>query len=89
MNSELKLIKQLNELLSITSIIVSHDVHETLAIADKVYILSEGKIVACGTPDEIRNSESPWVQQFVHGHDDGPVPFHFPSNSIYDDLLQG
>jgi len=83
----LKLIKQLNELLAITSIIVSHDVHETLAIADKVYILSEGKVVAYGSPEEIKESNSPWVQQFIYGHDDGPVPFHFSKDSIYDDLM--
>jgi phospholipid/cholesterol/gamma-HCH transport system ATP-binding protein len=83
----LKLIKQVNHLLGITSIIVSHDVHETLAIADMIYVLSEGKVVGKGTPDEMTNSSSEWVKQFIHGQDDGPVPFHYPAKDMLDDLL--
>ncbi len=83
----LKLIKQVNQLLDITSIIVSHDVHETLAIADWIYVLSEGKVVGQGTPEEMQNTSSHWVQQFIHGEDDGPVPFHYPAKKMRDDLL--
>jgi len=83
----LKLIKQVNQLLGITSIIVSHDVHETLAIADWIYVLSEGKVVGQGTPDDLRNTSSAWVKQFIHGQDDGPVHFHYPVNDMVTDLL--
>jgi len=83
----LKLIKQVNQLLGITSIIVSHDVHETLAIADWIYVLSGGKVVGQGTPDEMRNTSSQWVQQFIQGEDDGPVHFHYPAKDMLGDLL--
>jgi len=82
-----KLIKQVNQLLGITSIIVSHDVHETLAIADWIYVLSEGKVVGQGTPEDMRNTSSEWVQQFIQGEDDGPVPFHYPVKDMVTDLL--
>ncbi len=84
----LKLIKQVNELLGITSIIVSHDVHETLEIADKIYVLAEGKVVGHGTPQEMQKSSSQWIDQFIHGLDDGPVHFHYPASSMEDDLLK-
>ena len=67
------LIRRLNDALGATSIIVTHDVEESLAIVDYVYFLAEGKIVAKGTPDEIRASELPYVRQFVHGLTDGPL----------------
>lgn len=80
------LIRRLNDALGSTSLIVSHDVHETFAIADYVYFLSNGKIVASGTPEEMRQSEDPFVRQFVHAEADGPVPFHHPGKSLADDL---
>jgi len=83
-----KLIKRVNQLLGITSIIVSHDIHETLDIADKIYLISKGKIVGQGNSEELENSSSPWVKQFIHGYDDGPVPFHFSTDSLIDDLLE-
>ncbi|MFK5984197.1 MAG: ATP-binding cassette domain-containing protein [Pseudomonadota bacterium] len=83
----LKLIKQVNQLLGITSIIVSHDVHETLAIADWIYVLAEGKIVGQGTPEQMKNTSSTWVHQFIQGEDDGPVHFHYPAKNMLDDLL--
>lgn len=83
----LKLIKQLNQLSEMTSIIVSHDVEETLLIADMVYILSQGKVVASGTPEQIRASDSTWVQQFIQGLNDGPVPFHWGSESFKQAVL--
>jgi len=82
-----KLIKQVNQLLGITSIIVSHDIHETLDIADKIYLISKGKIVGQGDPETLQNSNSPWVEQFINGLDDGPVPFHFSTDNLLDDLL--
>jgi len=74
-----KLIRQLNDALGATSIIVTHDVAEALQIVDYAYFMSEGRIVAKGTPDEIRDSRDPFVHQFVHGEADGPVPFQYPA----------
>jgi phospholipid/cholesterol/gamma-HCH transport system ATP-binding protein len=76
------LIRTLNDALGSTSILVSHDVHESFAIADYVYFLSNGVIVAQGTPDEMRASSDPYVKQFVHAEADGPVPFHYPGKSL-------
>ena len=80
------LIRRLNAALGATSIIVTHDVQETLRIVDYVYFMSDGVVVAQGTPDEIRNSETPFVHQFVWGEMDGPMPFHYPGGSYRQDL---
>ncbi|HCE08860.1 MAG TPA: ABC transporter ATP-binding protein, partial [Oxalobacteraceae bacterium] len=80
------LIRTLNDALGSTSIVVSHDVQESLAIADYVYFLSQGKIVAQGTPAEMQDSSDPFVKQFVHAEADGPVPFHYPGRSLAEDL---
>lgn len=76
------LIRRLNDALGSTSILVSHDVHESFAIADYVYFLSQGNIVAHGTPAAMRVSDDPYVRQFVHAQADGPVPFHYPGQSL-------
>ncbi|MGH8717890.1 MAG: ABC transporter ATP-binding protein [Burkholderiales bacterium] len=81
------LIRRLNDALGATSIVVTHDVQESLKMVDYVYFVSEGNIVAQGTPDEMRNSDKPFVQQFVHGEEDGPVPFHYPGRRYSRDLL--
>jgi phospholipid/cholesterol/gamma-HCH transport system ATP-binding protein len=81
------LIKALNETLGLTSIIVSHDVEETAKIADYIYVISNGKVVDHGTPAQIEQSSSEWVQQFMHGAADGPVHFHYPAKDYVDDLL--
>ena len=73
-----QLIRQLNDTLGITSIVVSHDLEETFRIADKVIILANGGIAAEGTPDEVRNSKDPLVHQFVNALREGPVEFHYP-----------
>ncbi|RZJ85293.1 MAG: ABC transporter ATP-binding protein [Massilia sp.] len=83
------LIRNLNDALGSTSILVSHDVHECFAIADYIYFMSAGKIVAEGTPDDLRVSEDPYVKQFVNAAPDGPVPFHYPGKSLADDLGLG
>lgn len=83
-----QLIRETNQALKLTSIVVSHDVEETLSIADDVKIISQGKVVAAGTTQEIKNSDSPWVRQFVDGQADGPVPFHYPGPTIEQQLLQ-
>ena len=80
------LIRNLNDALGSTTILVSHDVNESFAIADHVYFLSQGKIVADGTPQQMLASEDPYVKQFVHAEADGPVPFHYPGKSLLDDL---
>ncbi len=82
-----QLIRSMNEALGLTSVIVSHDIEETMAIADKVYIISQGKVVGHGSPDEIDKSDSPWINQFVHGEADGPVPFHYQAVPYKEDLL--
>ena len=83
------LIRNLNDALGSTSILVSHDVNETFAIADYVYFMSAGKIVAEGTPAELRVSKDPYVKQFVNAEPDGPVPFHYPGKSLAEDLGLG
>jgi len=82
-----RLIKELNDALEMTSIIVSHDITETCSIADYIYLISNGKVVGQGTAEELRNSSSEWAQQFLKGHDDGPVPFHYQANDYMTDLL--
>jgi phospholipid/cholesterol/gamma-HCH transport system ATP-binding protein len=83
------LIRNLNDALGSTSIVVSHDVNETFAIADYVYFMASGAIVAEGTPAEMRASQDPYVKQFVHAAPDGPVPFHYPGKTLADDLGLG
>lgn len=83
----IELLHTVNSALDLTSIVVSHDVQETLSIADYVYIVSDGVVVEGGTPDDIRHSSSDWVQQFVRGDADGPVPFQFPATDYQSDLF--
>ena len=80
------LIRKLNDALGSTTILVSHDVHESFMIADYVYFLSQGRIVAHGTPAQMMASDDPYVKQFVHAQADGPVPFHYPGHSIAEQL---
>lgn len=84
-----KLIRSLNNALGLSSIIVSHDVQETAAISDYIYLLSGGKVVAHGSPTELGRSSSDWAQQFLQGLPDGPVPFHYRAAPYADDLLAG
>ena len=84
-----QLIRKLNDALGASTVMVTHDVHESLAIVDYVYFVSEGRIVAEGTPEEIRASQDPFVHQFVHAEADGPVPFHMSAPPIREALLGG
>jgi phospholipid/cholesterol/gamma-HCH transport system ATP-binding protein len=82
----LKLIRLLNDALKMTTIIVSHDVQETIGIADYVYILSNGRVIGSGTPETLMKNGTAWVQQFMNGLPDGPVPFHYPALDYRHDL---
>jgi phospholipid/cholesterol/gamma-HCH transport system ATP-binding protein len=84
-----QLIRRLNDTLGITSIVVSHDLEETFHIADQVIILANGRVAAQGTPDEVRHSNDPLVQQFVNARADGPVGFHYPGPSVAQDFSGG
>jgi phospholipid/cholesterol/gamma-HCH transport system ATP-binding protein len=81
------LIRQLNDASRLTSVIVSHDVKETMSIADHVYLIANGRVMGHGTPSQIGAAESPWVGQFVGGLPDGPVHFHYPAPELEQDLL--
>ena len=80
------LVRKLNDALGATSIVVTHDVQEALDIVDYVYYLSEGKMVAHGTPEQMRASRDPLVHQFVWGESDGPVAFQYPSRKYSEEL---
>lgn len=82
-----KLIKKLNKTLAITSIVVTHDVVEAIQIADFVYMLGEGRVLASGTANEIQNSTRADVRQFLQGQADGPVPFHYEADDYFSDLF--
>ena len=81
-----QLIRELNDAMGLTSIIVSHDLEETFKLADQVIILGPGVVAAQGSPEEVRNSSDPLVHQFVHALPQGPVPFHYQGPSIDEDF---
>lgn len=81
------LIRQLNDASGLTSILVSHDVPETLSIADRIAIIANGRIVCQGSPEDLAKDDSPWVRQFLDGEPDGPVHFHYPGPTLEQDLL--
>jgi phospholipid/cholesterol/gamma-HCH transport system ATP-binding protein len=83
----LRLIRELNDALGITSIVVSHDVREISAVADAAYLLSGGRVVASGAPSSLVESDSAEVRQFMRGLPDGPVPFHYPAPDYAEQLL--
>lgn len=82
-----KLIRQLNDASRLTSIVVSHDVVDTTSIADYLYVIAGGQVMARGTPSEIRATSSEWVSQFMEGLPDGPVHFHYPAPELERDLM--
>ncbi len=83
------LIRKLNGALSITSLVVSHDLHETASIADHLYLLADGEVIGQGAPDKMLTSTDERIKQFMQGLPDGPVPFHFPATQLEADLLGG
>ncbi|MCW4151630.1 ATP-binding cassette domain-containing protein [Halomonas sp. 18H] len=82
-----QLIRRLNDALGLTAIVVSHDIKETLSIADHVYVIADGQVMAHGTPDSLDVEQDARVRQFVHGEPDGPVPFHYPGPAFHADLM--
>ncbi|WP_284155348.1 ABC transporter ATP-binding protein [Sulfuricystis multivorans] len=83
-----ELIRKLNDALGISSIVVTHDIQESLKIVDYVYFMADGKVVAEGTPEDIRNSQEPFVHQFIWGEPDGPVNFHYPARPYGEELME-
>lgn len=82
-----RLIRDLNHSLNLTSIVVSHDVKEVMSIADYIYIVAEKTVIGQGTKAQLLESDSPLVQQFLKGEADGPVPFHYPGQSLEQELM--
>ncbi|MBK1726547.1 ABC transporter ATP-binding protein [Halorhodospira neutriphila] len=85
----IELIRRLNDILGLSSVVVSHDVEETLAIADYVYVIADGRLLAEGSPAQLRASDSAAVRQFLDARADGPVPFHYPAPGLAEELLDG
>ncbi len=83
-----ELVGKINDALGITSIVVSHDVHDVAAVADYSYVIADGNVAASGTPDELKRTGSELVKQFMHGLPDGPVGFHYDAPD-YDEQLLG
>lgn len=81
------LIQRTNRILGLTSVLVSHDVEEAMAISDQVVLIADGRVMDSGTVDAVRERASAWSEQFLNGRPDGPVPFHYPGSSYRDDLL--
>lgn len=83
-----RLIRRLNHTLNLTTVIVSHDVGVVEEVADCTYLISDGQVVARGTPEELRRNRSEWVRQFMDGLAEGPVPFHLPGTDYARALLE-
>ena len=81
-----ELIAQINKVLGICSVVVSHDIHETSMISDHIFIISEGTVVSSGTPAQLQDTANPLVHQFVAGQADGPIPFQYPGLEYWLDL---
>ena len=84
----IKLIRELNDSLTMTTVIVSHDVAEVVQLADYIYLIGDSKVLDHGTPQELQRSKSPEVEQFMNGLPDGPVPFHYPAPEYQKELLE-
>ncbi len=82
-----QLIRLLNDALDLTSVLVSHDISESLSICDYAVIIAEGRVIGAGTPEELKSEGSDFVRQFLNGHPDGPVPFHYPARDYRAELL--
>lgn len=89
MGTAARLIRQLNDTLGLTSLLVSHELETTFGLADHIIVLSNGRVALQGTPDQVRNSDNPLIQQYVTASPDGPVRFHYPGPSVADDFGLG
>ncbi len=89
LNHIVHLVRDMNEALGLTSIVVTYDVKEALVVADYVYIIADGQVIGRGTPDEVKASQSPYLRQFLNALPDGPVRFHFPGPPLEEDLRLG
>ena len=87
MGISLRLIRQVNEALGMTSLVVTHDINEVAKLAHLACIIAHGDVIAAATPDELAQSKEPLVKQFMQGLPDGPVAFHYPASDLADDLL--
>ncbi|MEE8041495.1 MAG: phospholipid ABC transporter ATP-binding protein MlaF, partial [Pseudomonadales bacterium] len=85
----IELIRGLNRALGLTSVVVSHDIQESLELADKVYVIADGHVIGSGRPEDLMREPTPRVRQFINGIPDGPVPFHYPAQSYREDILGG
>lgn len=83
------LIRKLNSALHITSLVVSHDLHETASICDLLYLIADGEIMGSGKPEDMLTSPDPRIKQFMQGLPDGPVPFHYPAEDYQQELMRG
>ncbi len=83
----MQLVRRLNDAARISSIVVSHDVAETSQIADLIYVISDGRVIESGAPQQLREHGGEWTQQFIRGLPDGPVPFHYPAPDLARDLF--
>ena len=86
LNQVLKLIRTLNDTLGITSVLVAHELDAIKHVADHVYLIANGKVVAQGDPKTIADDGSPWTRQFFGGEADGPVPFQYPAGDYAQSL---
>ncbi len=84
-----KLIVELNEKMNMTSVVITHDMNSAYRTAHRIIMLYKGEVIAAGTPDEIKNSKDKFVQQFIQGLADGPIPLRVSSKDFYEDLLEG
>ncbi len=89
MGMVLRLIRANNDVLGVTSVVVSHDVEQINTIADYCYVVSGGRVIGAGTPAELQDSASPLIRQFMSGEADGPVPFHYPARDYQEELFDG
>ena len=89
MGTVVDLVHDVSDAMGLTSIVVSHDIKEAAEISDTIFLLSGGKVIESGSPIKLKRSTSPWVQQFMQGLPDGPVPFHYPGTPFAEDLLSG
>jgi phospholipid/cholesterol/gamma-HCH transport system ATP-binding protein len=89
LNHIVHLVRELNEALGLTSIVVTYDVKEALKVADTVYVIADGQVIGRGTPAEVSASQSPYLKQFLNALPDGPVRFHFPGPALAEDLRLG